>query len=214
MQTDDLIKSLSGQTLAPVGPRFAARRIGTALAVSAAVVMAIVVVQLGLRSDLATAMRGTMFWLKLGFAASVLIVALWAGAALRRPEAKLSRATLLLFLPFALMALGGFIDSTPQTPEVRMIAWLGQSWRECSLLIAGLSLPIFGALVLAFRRFAPTRPTATGGLLGIASGAAAACLYSLHCPEASLAFVATWYALGILIAGAVGVITGSRLLRW
>ena len=214
MQTDDLIKSLSGQTLAPVGPRFAARRMGTALAVSATLVLAIVAMPIGLRPDLATAMRGDMFWVKLGFAASVLIVALWAGAALRRPEAKLSRATLLLFLPFVLMALGGFIERAPQTPDVRMVAWLGQSWRECPLFIAGLSVPIFGALMLAFRRFAPTRPATTGGFLGLASGAAAAGLYSLHCPEASMAFVATWYSLGILVAGTAGFIAGPRLLRW
>ena len=214
MQTDDLIKSLSGRTLAPVGPRFALRRIGTALAVSATVVMAIVLTRIGLRPDLADAVFGAMFWIKLGYVVSVLIGAVWTGAALRRPEARIPRAALLLLMPFVLMALGGFIERAPQTPDVRMAAWLGQSWRECPLLIAGLSLPIFGALMLAFRRFAPTRPATTGGFLGLASGAAAAGLYSLHCPEASMAFVATWYSLGILVAGAAGFIAGPRLLHW
>ncbi|MFM8989141.1 MAG: NrsF family protein [Alphaproteobacteria bacterium] len=38
--------------------------------------------------------------------------------------------------------------------------------------------------------------------------------YALHCPEAALAFVATWYTAGIALAGALGAALGPRVLRW
>lgn len=38
--------------------------------------------------------------------------------------------------------------------------------------------------------------------------------HGLHCPEWSAAFVATWYALGIFISGALGAIAGRFVLKW
>jgi hypothetical protein len=38
--------------------------------------------------------------------------------------------------------------------------------------------------------------------------------YALACPEASPAFVAVWYSLGVLLTGLLGAALGPRLLRW
>ena len=92
--------------------------------------------------------------------------------------------------------------------------WQGRSWHVCTRNVAILSLPIFVGLMLAFRRFAPTRLRLTGAVAGLAAGACAAALYCLHCPEVSALFVLVWYSLGILAAAAIGALVGPRLLRW
>jgi hypothetical protein len=38
--------------------------------------------------------------------------------------------------------------------------------------------------------------------------------YSVACTEESIAFVATWYSLGILLTGLAGAALGPRVLRW
>ena len=45
-------------------------------------------------------------------------------------------------------------------------------------------------------------------------GSVGAVGYSLSCPEASPAFGAIWYTLGIAFTGAVGAVLGPRVLRW
>ena len=52
------------------------------------------------------------------------------------------------------------------------------------MLISLFALPVAGALVFFARRFAPMRLRATGAVIGLASSAVSATLYSLHCPEA------------------------------
>ena len=56
---------------------------------------------------------------------------------------------------------------------------------------------------------------AGGGFTGVMTGAVAATAYGLlHCPEATVAFVATWYTLGVAAAGVLGAIVGRFALRW
>ena len=92
--------------------------------------------------------------------------------------------------------------------------WLGQSWKVCSALVFLLSLPIFGGLLWSFRSLAPTRLRLAGATAGLTSGAWAATLYCLHCPEVSAIFVLTWYTLGMVLAALAGAILGPRLMRW
>ena len=49
---------------------------------------------------------------------------------------------------------------------------------------------------------------------GLLAGSVGAFGYALSCPEASPAFVAAWYTLGIVITGGVGAALGPRVLRW
>jgi hypothetical protein len=46
------------------------------------------------------------------------------------------------------------------------------------------------------------------------AGATGALVYTLHCPELAAPFLAVWYLLGMLVPAAVGLLLGSRLLRW
>ena len=98
-------------------------------------------------------------------------------------------------------------------PQFREEAWLGSTWLTCIASIAGFSLPVLGGVVWAFRRLAPTRLRLAGLLAGITSGSTAALVYALYCPETTATFLASWYTGGIAVAGLIGLLAGSRLLR-
>lgn len=91
---------------------------------------------------------------------------------------------------------------------------LGSSWSTCSPSILLLSMPMLAALLVAIRRFAPTRLRLTGFAAGLCAGGAAAAIYALYCSEYSPAFIAIWYSFGIVAASALGAVIGSRVLRW
>jgi hypothetical protein len=92
--------------------------------------------------------------------------------------------------------------------------WLGQTALTCPWLIAALAIPIFVAALWALRSLAPTRQRLAGFSAGGLAGAAAAALYALHCNENAAAFVVSWYTVGILVPGLVGILIGPRVLHW
>ncbi|HJU21448.1 MAG TPA: DUF1109 domain-containing protein, partial [Casimicrobiaceae bacterium] len=81
-------------------------------------------------------------------------------------------------------------------------------------LIAGLSIPVFVAIVWTVRRMAPTNLRLAGAMAGFASGATGALVYSIHCPELGAPFLGTWYLIGMLLPAIVGSLAGERMLRW
>ena len=99
-------------------------------------------------------------------------------------------------------------------PSGRAALVFGQTWKTCPFDIALLSLPAFGAMLWAMKGLAPTRLRLAGAAAGLASGALAAIVYTLHCPEEAAPFVGTWYVIGMLIPAAAGALIGPRVLRW
>jgi hypothetical protein len=80
------------------------------------------------------------------------------------------------------------------------------------MLVSAFAAPF---VFLSARKLAPTRPATAGLALGLATGGLAATAYGLlHCGEATVAFVATWYTLGIAAAGLIGAAVGRFALRW
>ena len=112
------------------------------------------------------------------------------------------------------VAWGG-IETVLTPPGQRMAGWLGQTWDICGrniVLVSAFAAPL---VFLSARRLAPTRPTTAGLALGLATGGIAATAYGLlHCGEATAAFVATWYTLGVAAAGLIGAAVGRFALRW
>ncbi|UVO54588.1 DUF1109 domain-containing protein [Sphingomonas sp. SUN039] len=213
MDTDALIEALARDT-APVPRHAAPLRLGLSLFAGMAATLVLIAATLGFRPDLDLAMAGTMFWMKLSYTASLALVAIAALLTLIRPEARPPRWLWLLTIPVALLGLVSAHELAEMPHDDWLQMWFGRSWSVCSPLIAVFAVPIAGALVLVVRQFAPTRLRATGAVIGLASGAASATLYSLHCPEAGASFVLTWYSLGIAAATAAGWALGPKLLRW
>jgi len=82
------------------------------------------------------------------------------------------------------------------------------------LLIALLSVPVFAAVMRTMKNLAPTRLRLAGFAAGLLSGAVAAVVYCLHCPEMGAPFIALWYLLGTLIPAGIGALLGDKVLRW
>jgi hypothetical protein len=51
-------------------------------------------------------------------------------------------------------------------------------------------------------------------MAGLLAGGIAAALYTLHCPEDSLLFVASWHVPAVLTVTLFGALAAGRWLRW
>lgn len=212
MRTADLIELLARDARAiPRG--VVKRRLLAALVAGGLVTFAVVALWLRCQPLLAAAQQ-PWFWMKAAYTGLLALTGAVTVKRLSVPASRLGAAPLAAALVIAAMLASGAAQILAAAPAARLALWLGQTWKVCSPLILLLAMPIYACLIAAIRRLAPTRPGLTGAAAGFAAGALAATLYGLHCPEQAVAFVATWYTLGIAAAAAVGAIIGSRLLRW
>jgi hypothetical protein len=171
-------------------------------------------VALGVRADLAEAVRLPMFWVKLAFPAALFAGALLAALRLSCPGTRLGRVPSVLAAPVVAMWLLGAVALTAAAPGERGALVLGQSAASCPFMIALLSIPLFAAAFWAMNAMAPTRPGLAGAASGLVAGAGGALVYALYCTEMAAPFIAVWYLLGMLIPAALGALLGPRLLRW
>lgn len=213
MKTDEFVAMLARGS-AEIAPRVIERRfvVGIGLGVMASSLL--LVATLDIRVDLAMAVRLPMFWLKLGFAASLMLASLLAAVRLSRPGTPVGRAPAAIVTPIAALWLLAVVTLMTAAPGQRLALLLGTTWTVCPLLIAMLAVPVFVGSMWALAGLAPTRLRMAGAAAGLLSGATAALLYSLHCPEMAAPFLATWYVLGIAIPMVFGALLGPRFLRW
>lgn len=211
MKTDSLIHLLArGAGAAPRA--VAARRLAPAALAGTLISGALALAMFG---PLPMAMYASAVpWMKMGYAAALALVAGWLTAKLARPVARLGTARRAVISVIAAMGLLGATSLLLTPPGERMEALLGHSWFACPWNVLALSLPALGGAMWAVRGLAPTRPRAAGFAAGLLSGAMGAFGYALSCPEASPAFVAVWYTVGILLTASLGALVGPRLLRW
>lgn len=211
MKTDDLIDALAAG-LEPAKPAGPSPVLLTGAAVAAVTAVALL---LGIRPDLGDAMQAPTPWLKGVYTVALAGTAIWLVVRLGRPGVNPRPAVFALLCVVAAAVLWGGIEMAMTPPDQRLTAWLGHTWTICGrniLLISAAAAPL---VFLSARRLAPTRPSVAGLALGVATGGIAATAYGLlHCPEATAAFVATWYTLGVAAAGAIGAVVGRFALRW
>ena len=212
MRTDDLIAALSDDP-APAGSAAVMPWLAAAAAVGGLVTFLNVVTWLGVQ-PLDIAMRTRWFWMKGGYTLCLAGAGLAWAARLCRPGGVARYAPYVALTAVAAMAAMAGVSTAGAPADLAVERWLGRSWSVCSFYIFVLSAPVFVAVVWVMRRLAPTRLVLAGAVAGVFSGAVAATIYGLHCPESTAAFVATWYTLGIAAAGGVGAVVGPRLLRW
>ena len=217
MKTDDLIAMLArnaGPATEPLRPG-AMPRFTQALGWGAFGATLLMALLLGVRPDIAAAAKTPMFWVNLAFPLSLSWLALLAVTRLARPGVPLGRLPLALAAPVAviwLMALAQLAGASDAATREELL--YGDSWAECPLNIATLSVPMFVGAFWALRALAPVQPMLAGATAGLLAGAVAASAYALHCPEMAPPFLAIWYVAGILIPAAVGSLIAPKLLRW
>lgn len=211
MKTEQLIGLLSCQA-GPAPRALAARRLAWAALAGLAASAALAAVGAGLIPVAKFLVSGT--WTKLAYGGALAVAAAMLTARLSQPGANPRPACALLgAVLLAMLAVGcGPLALLPT--EAWRIALLGGSWQHCSWRLLTLSMPALAAALWAVRGLAPMRPGSAGFAAGVFAGALGACGYALACTEPSLAFVAVWYTLGVLLAGAVGALLGRRWLRW
>ena len=211
MKTETLIDMLS-RGAGPAPRALAARRLSPAAGAGLLVSAAVAIAWFG---AIPSPMFGTWVpWMKIAYAGSLALAAGWLTARLSRPAAPVRQARRATLMVIGLMAAIGGASLWSAAPDGLPQALLGDSWLACPWRVLLLSLPALAAAFWAVRGMAPTRPRATGFAAGLLAGSVGALGYSLACPEASPAFVATWYTLGIIMTGAVGSALGPRVLRW
>lgn len=213
ISTEGCIARLAAD-LRPIPANAMSRRLGLGLAIGAFAALIALTVTFGLRPDLVSAAGTAAFWLKWAFTLSLTCAAFTIVRRLGRPTGKVGLAWLGIALPIGLVFVAAFAELAAVPPTMRAGIWLGQTSARCPIAIAVLAAPIFMGLTWVFRSFAPTRLRLAGFVAGLLAGTAGASVYALSCPETSMAFLATWYTLGVLFAGAVGAGLGPRVLKW
>ena len=213
MRTDDLIGHLSG-ALEPTPPsqvlRILAMGLGTGAVLSAIVMFATI----GVRPDLMDAMGDGSFWLKFVYTFMIAVLCFATVDRLARPDAAIGRFFILLIVPFLVMAGVAAREFLPADAAAQHALIMGHSARVCSILIAGLSLPLFAGLFWALRQLAPTRLTDAGAAACLLAGSAAATNKTNQSTESTSTFIAIWYSAGILLMACLGAVLGRLLLRW
>lgn len=214
MKTDELV-ALLAKDAGPVAPDATARRLTTALGWGMCGTTLAMAITMGVRPDIAEAATLPMFWMKLAFPASIAIAAYYAATRLARPGVRLGRApgTALVALLAAMWMLA-IVALFNAAPVERSTLFFGDTWRFCLVSIPLFSIPVFGAGMWAMKGLAPTRLALAGGAAGLLAGAVSAAVYSLHCPEMAVPFLAVWYVLGMLVPAIAGAVIGPRLLHW
>lgn len=210
MKTDDLIEALAAG-IEPVRPaRLSLWLVGGAFAIAVLAVALLI----GLLPDLVETAGEPAFWAKMAYTGALALVALQLVSRLGRPGVPTGGQARSVAIIVGLAGIAALSESLRLPPEARLANWLGLTWRVCAFYILGVSAFTAPLVFLAARRLAPTRPMQTGAAAGLLSGALAATAYGLHCPEATAAFVATWYTLGMAAATAAGAAVGRFALRW
>jgi hypothetical protein len=169
---------------------------------------------IGLRSDLATAVEQPRFLFKYVFTLTLLASAMGLLLHLARPGAIPTGWLRALVAAPVLLALAAVAELFVLPSSEWMQHLVGTNALVCLVLIPALSAAPLAALFLALRQGAPTHPALAGAAAGLVSAAIGATLYASHCRDDSPLFLAAWYVIAVAITTAAGALLGTRFLRW
>lgn len=212
MKTDQLIDMLSKGVEPAERPRWR-RRLAITLLIGLGVAVLLTAIGLGVRPDIGAARMPVM--MKALFAAAAAAVVLPLAMRLMRPGRPLGwrLAAVIVFFALAALVVGVALMGAPE--ERRMDMWMGVGGAPwCVVLIPILAAPAAALLLWLMRAFAPTRLALAGAAIGALAGGLGAMAYAMYCPTDSVAFVVTWYSVGIGFCAALGAAIGSKVLRW
>jgi hypothetical protein len=213
MTTNDLIARLTGE-LKPVSRTAVLQRVGTGLGISLVASAVLMVLWLGMRPDLAEASTTMMFWTKFTYTLILAVAGGWAVKRIAHPIGSIRVNLGLMAATIVVMIVLAFAQLAMTPPEEHMAMLKGRTITVCTFNIVMLSLPLLIGAFWVLRGLAPTRLTLAGAAAGLAAGSIASLVYSFHCDESAMPFIAVWYTLGVLVAGLIGAITGRFILRW
>jgi hypothetical protein len=213
MQTDDLISVMTASHQ-PVDTGSLRRATWLAALAALAITIGLVLLTLGSRPDLAKAWMTQPVLAKVLLGASVATIALVLFQRSLRPGLKAARYLPLVGVPPAL-AGGWALLTLAQAPVEQWSALIfGRYWHACLIAVPLYAICPFLVLLVLARRGAPVDGRLTGVCAGFASAGLAIIAYSVHCPDDTAPFLATWYVLAIAIVTGIGALAFPRLVRW
>jgi hypothetical protein len=154
------------------------------------------------------------FWVRELYCSSLGVLAVLCVARLGRPSTRLGLLPTGIAVVVLIMWILGAISLSSAASQSRIHLLLGTTFAVCPFLIAFISAPLFFSFLWILEDLAPTRLRWAGAGAGFAAGAIGALIYTLHCPEPTTPFIATWYLLGMSIPTVAGASLSRRVLRW
>lgn len=213
MQTDDLITLMSASSR-PVDTGWLRRATWLGAFAALAATAGLVLLTLGTRPDLAGAWATLPVIAKALFGASIAAVALTLFQSSLRPGLKPARRLPVVAIPLLVVA-GWALLTLAQAPAEQWDTLIfGRHWQACLIAVPLYALLPLVVLLLLARRGAPVDGALTGACAGLASAGLATVAYSLHCPDDTAPFLATWYTLATAIVAVLGALILPRFLRW
>jgi hypothetical protein len=213
MQTDDLITLMSASSR-PVDTGWLRRATWLSAFAALAATAGLVLLTLGTRPDLAGAWMTPPVIAKVLFGASIAAIALTLFQSSLRPGLKPAQWLPVIVVPLLIVA-GWALATLAQTPAEQWNALIfGRNWQACLIAVPLYALLPLVVLLLLARRGAPVDGALTGACAGLASAGLATVAYSLHCPDDTAPFLATWYTFATAIVAALGALILPRFLRW
>ena len=191
MNTDDLIEALASDARR-VPAWQAGSRVACCTVMGLIATVAAVGLTLGYRPDLVVVWGDAAFLMREAYTLSIAGFAALLLLRLGQPGAPLRLPLLGLAATMAAVVFAVIVEQSALGGPARLDAWLGQSWRSCSLNVGLISLVATPLLFIAARRLAPLQPTFAGFAAGLVAGALAASAYGLFCPESAVSFMASW----------------------
>ncbi len=213
MTSERLVEMLSAR-LTPVRVRRLSHD-ALLLAAIGAVELLLLLLLVGARPDLATAITRPFFWWKLAAMGVPTAIALTATLRsfdpTRSPRPGLRGAAIAVAVA---LALGWLLDATHRSGTT--IAGRMQ-WHEgmrCMAWMAMLALPMIAALGALMRRSAPTDPAGTARAAGTAGAAWGAFVFAFACPHDDPLYVAIWYLAGCSLVAVAARWLLAPVARW
>lgn len=210
MKTEGLIEALVADRTTSGA---LARKLAGALVLGALLSLVVFLLALGVRPDVAAALRTWRFDGKVALVVVALALSFSLCLALARPLARGRPGRRLL--PLAVLALALVAIELMLLPRASWEAELmGGSALMCMIAIQVLALAPLVAILLVLRTGAPASPVLAGAAAGLLAAVAGETVYVFHCFDDSPLFVVTWYSLAAIPAVVLGAVAGHRLLRW
>lgn len=211
MKTDDLITRLAADTAPRRSP---AAMLWVAVAMGIVLAAAAMLLSVGPRPDIATAVDTWRFLVKAVVMLTLAATSLLVLRSAIYPEG-MERAPLWSVLAAPVLLAATVVIELAVLPRGNWgTAAVGTNWASCLILVPAFGLAPLAVALWAIRQGASTRPMLTGFLAGLLAGGIAATAYAAHCPDDSPLFVVLWYPVGILLLGALGAVLGRQVLRW
>ena len=182
------------------------------------VLSACILSMMGLRPDIHAALEsGTQFW-KSGVFILLALAGVWGINGLSRPALRPSKIPYLLLVGGAIILIAQFtLQSSGGSAFGLFNTALDKAsygW-SCFLTVSSGGIASFFTLwAIWLRKTASAFPQRLGFAAGALCGSLTALVYSMHCMQDNIAYIALYYGGSIFVLGGLGALFGRFSLKW